>query len=484
MPSSWLLTTHPPLTLFAGVVSPRINSQTTHLLSTQDEFDKNTDTITRAKARQLPIVSLDWILDSNVSSHASSVLTDVNESSDAHLSFSFLNVVSLLHQKEGKALSTNKYAFASSRTSSPKAVTALKEEKKSGVTESSIFHSAARPRQRKGQFFSVRPVGKGGRIGPAADKGTLQQSTGEIEFEKQFKSKTGFHFAARRTAVPKPGKYYWLDIARGGEDDDENGVGDDDNDQQGGQTDDGGVYDQDQKAVSSASPSRAPTTSPKKRRLSPQEVPSKLSRPVQELAKLIFNQALFDATLAEMNYDAKKQPLGSLSKHTIEKGMEKLTLLSDAIKQGTMDNIDALSDAYYSLIPHIFSRKTRPVPIDNMDIVRNELDILSTLSEMKVGFKLMHNLDDSSTNRLDARIEGLKLSTLEPLERSTNEYQKVCELVETTHGKTHSWFNITVGDIFSIEREGESEHFGKQHETKMRTAISCFTDLAWRITGA
>lgn len=302
-----------------------------------------------------------------------------------------------------------------------------------------------------------------GESGQQQTKGPFSKAQGEIEFEKQFKSKTGFHFAAHRTAVPKPGKYYWLDIARGGEDDDENGVGDDDNDQQGGQTDDGGVYDQDQKAVSSASPSRAPTTSPKKRRLSPQEVPSKLSRPVQELAKLIFNQALFDATLAEMNYDAKKQPLGSLSKHTIEKGMEKLTLLSDAIKQGTMDNIDALSDAYYSLIPHIFSRKTRPVPIDNMDIVRNELDILSTLSEMKVGFKLMHNLDDSSTNRLDARIEGLKLSTLEPLERSTNEYQKVCELVETTHGKTHSWFNITVGDIFSIEREGESEHFGKQH---------------------
>lgn len=74
--------------------------------------------------------------------------------------------------------------------------------------------------------------------------------------------------------------------------------------------------------------------------------------------ELIFNQQYIDSTMADMNYDAKKMPLGKLSKPTITRGYQALKDLSALLDDDVLDHegIEELSNRYYSYIPHAFGR--------------------------------------------------------------------------------------------------------------------------------
>jgi hypothetical protein len=53
-------------------------------------------------------------------------------------------------------------------------------------------------------------------------------------------------------------------------------------------------------------------------------VKSMLEPPVQSLMQLIFNQEYMNEAMSALNYDAKKMPLGKLSKATINRGFQTL----------------------------------------------------------------------------------------------------------------------------------------------------------------
>lgn len=50
-----------------GKVSKSVTKHTTHVVSSQSDFDAETTKVAAAKSKDLPIVSIDWILDSEVS---------------------------------------------------------------------------------------------------------------------------------------------------------------------------------------------------------------------------------------------------------------------------------------------------------------------------------------------------------------------------------------------------------------------------------
>lgn len=74
---------------------------------------------------------------------------------------------------------------------------------------------------------------------------------------------------------------------------------------------------------------RSRSTSPAKCTLAP---------PVKSLVELIFNQQYIDSTMASMNYDAKKMPLGKLSKATITRGYQALKDIAVELDKATMDH--------------------------------------------------------------------------------------------------------------------------------------------------
>ena len=132
---------------------------------------------------------------------------------------------------------------------------------------------------------------------------------------------------------------------------------------------------------------------------------SKLSKPVQSLMELIFNQQYFAASLSEMSYDAKKLPLGKLSKRTLMMGYGKLKALADLIGDISAPRRQAaiaeLSDAYYTVIPHVFGRNRPPV-IGNDDRLKKEIALLESLSDMEIANALMKESKDSEDKNGEA----------------------------------------------------------------------------------
>ena len=77
--------------------------------------------------------------------------------------------------------------------------------------------------------------------------------------------------------------------------------------------------------------------------------------------ELIFNAQYFAATMASLNYDSNKLPLGKLSKATISRGFQVLKDLSNLIDDPSLASnygqpfpqaIEQLSNSFYSIIPH------------------------------------------------------------------------------------------------------------------------------------
>ncbi|KAK0473548.1 poly polymerase catalytic domain-containing protein [Armillaria luteobubalina] len=265
--------------------------------------------------------------------------------------------------------------------------------------------------------------GRVGESGASQCKGPFPPTAAISEFKKQFKSKAGVAWEARVGMVPKKGKYVWLerDFA---EDDEKDEAGKD-----------GGI---------------------------------------QDFCKLIFSTSIIDATLSSMNYDARKLPLGKLSKATILSGFNALKTLSevlddprcDAVEQNGGNQraaIEQLTGAYYSIIPHDFGRQ-RPMVIDTKQRLQRELEIVDALGDMEIASKLIASSTSTDTdgapiNPIDAQFNSLGLSKMEPLARDSQEFLTLETYVRDTHGHTHSHIHAEVQHIYRIERPGEQERW-------------------------
>lgn len=146
------------------------------------------------------------------------------------------------------------------------------------------------------------------------------------EFEKKFKDKAGLAWSDR-LSKPKAGKYVFLEKSYEPDSEDE-------------------------QAQAKPGASRARSKSPPKCTLDPS---------VRSLMELIFDQQYFAAAMQSYNYDVKKLPLGKLSKSTITRGFQALKDLSAVLDNddpAARDEIEELSNLYYSLIPHVCTRDT------------------------------------------------------------------------------------------------------------------------------
>ncbi len=84
---------------------------------------------------------------------------------------------------------------------------------------------------------------------------------------------------------------------------------------------------------------------------------SKLDSRTQDLVKLIFNMDMMKQQMVEIGYDAKKMPLGKLSKDTIKKGYEVLKRISDVLDGKKKGDLFELSSQFFTVIPHDFGFK-------------------------------------------------------------------------------------------------------------------------------
>lgn len=199
--------------------------------------------------------------------------------------------------------------------------------------------------------------GRVGERGQSKMLGNGDLKTAMSEFEKKFKDKNGNTWA-NRDGPSKSGKYVFIEINYA-ESESESEDEDEDKPQKkkAAIKDEGQEEDEDIDDI---------------------PIESTLDKPVQELMELIFDLKLFDSTMAALNYDAKKMPLGKLSKKTLLKGYEVLKELASLIADPTMavgigtsygQAIQDRSNLYFSLVPHVSGRNRLPT-LDNMDLIK------------------------------------------------------------------------------------------------------------------
>ncbi|KAF2636248.1 PARP-domain-containing protein [Massarina eburnea CBS 473.64] len=198
---------------------------------------------------------------------------------------------------------------------------------------------------------------------------------------------------------------------------------------------------------------------------------STLAVPVQNLMRLIFNQNYMNEAMNALNYDANKMPLGRLSKATINRGFQMLKDLAALFNGATgfsRDEVEDLSNTYYSLIPHNFGR-VRPPVISDGTALKRELDLLDSLGDMKEAAELMKKdlASAEKINALDRQFKGLGLEEMTVLDQNGSEFQELTSYLINTRGATHG-HSYTVENIFRIERNGEFDRFEKSPFAKIK----------------
>lgn len=295
-----------------------------------------------------------------------------------------------------------------------------------------------------------------GRVGEAGQKALL--GSGSLDdamknFEKKFKDKSGHRWADRAEA-PKPGKYAYIERSYDPDSDDDEAAG------KAGKTGD----DSDDEL--------------------PQMADCTLEEPVRELMELIFNAKFFSNVMESLNYDANKLPLGKLGKSTITRGFQALkdlsTVLTDPTSAASTYNmqsgaaIEHFSNLYYSLIPHAFGRNRPPI-IVNSAMLKKEVELLESLSDMKVANDIMKaHTQSGSIHPLDRHYQDLGMQEMTALDKSSNEFKFLVDYLHGSKGSTH-YFNYQVMEIFRIERNGEKSRF----ESSRFSSIKSDRRLLW-----
>src|SRR5436305_1989283 len=147
--------------------------------------------------------------------------------------------------------------------------------------------------------------------------------------------------------------------------------------------------------------------------------------------------------------------------------LEALSPLTDFLGQA----IEDFSNKYYSTIPHVFGRVTPPL-INNDDILRREVAMLDTLSDMEVANAIMKattgkSRDAKSVNLLDKRFKDLGMEDMTPLQHDSQEYGELSKYLIESSGETHN-LRYRLQDIFRIERQGENNRFETSKFAKLK----------------
>ena len=298
-----------------------------------------------------------------------------------------------------------------------------------------------------GNFYTWTRWGRVGENGQFKKLGNGSLAPALSEFEKKYKDKTGNKWDDRDSFVAKSNKYTLIEINYEDSDDDDN---------EGEGLPGVGARRQSKDSIESSASS---------------EVVSKLPKPVANLMSFIFDQNYFNSTLADLNYDPEKMPLGKLSKKTLLQGYEVLKQLASLI--GAPSNgiqIEALSNQYFSLIPHAFGRNRPPV-LSQIDMIKKEIEVLENLTDMQLANDIMKTAKTANKAEklalADRQYQGLGLEEMTPLSPASMEYKELADYLIKSAGQTH-YLNYKVQDIFRIERGEDTDRFAKSEFSKFK----------------
>uniref|UniRef100_A0A673X7R0 Poly [ADP-ribose] polymerase n=1 Tax=Salmo trutta TaxID=8032 RepID=A0A673X7R0_SALTR len=197
-----------------------------------------------------------------------------------------------------------------------------------------------------------------------------------------------------------------------------------------------------------------------------QRKPSKLDVKVQSLLELICDIKAMEECVLEMKFDTRKAPLGKLTTEQIRAGYSALKKIEECVKRkGSSRELQEACNQFYTRIPHDFGLRTPPI-IRSEEELKEKIALLEALSDIQIAVKMVQSSAYGDEHPLDRQYNALQCQ-LQPLSSCSQEYQVIERYLQTTHAPTHSDFNMTVLDIFSVDREGEKNGFLSQLHNRM-----------------
>ncbi|XP_012940538.1 poly [ADP-ribose] polymerase 2 [Aplysia californica] len=184
---------------------------------------------------------------------------------------------------------------------------------------------------------------------------------------------------------------------------------------------------------------------------------SKLEKKLQDLVNLICNVKSMEDAVVEMKYDAKKAPLGKLTKDQIKAGYTALKEIESLLeKNDTGRNLAEACSEFYTRIPHEFGMQTPPL-IRTPQMVKKKLELLEALEDIEIAIKMLQG-GDKSENPVDRHYHQLKCE-LKALDHGADEFKWINKYLQQTHAATHNMYKMELLDVYECQKDGEASQF-------------------------
>lgn len=262
-------------------------------------------------------------------------------------------------------------------------------------------------------------------VGPFAD-----QASGEKAFFKKFREKSGYSWHERDDHEAKPGKYEPILVDHSAKQEDVE------------------MMENDGAKVA----------------VKKEHLPSKLASETKELVELLFEEDMYIDALREFDIDVRRMPLGKLTVEQINKGVDVLKIIEEALKTASTprEDLDRMSSKFYTTLPHDFGRR-KPPTIDNCNMLQRSYDMCNVLRDMQKATSLMNqagkvkseNLELKEAHPVDAQYDSLNAG-LQVVMRGTDEYDTVMAAFEQTKGV---YGNSRLLNVWRVERPDEAKQF-------------------------
>jgi len=185
---------------------------------------------------------------------------------------------------------------------------------------------------------------------------------------------------------------------------------------------------------------------------------------------------LMSDIMAKRGFDAKKLPLGKLSKSTIRAGYDILARIEAVLNNTEEDDLMDLSSSFYTFIPHNFGyQNLAQFIIDTEDKLKERLETLEYLGDLEVA----NNLMSKGASEIDANYAKLN-ADITPVQEHTEEYKLIYEYFMNT--RDHK--NFVLEELYKVKRKGGDKTFKKNigneyllwHGTPMTNIVSILSE--------
>lgn len=193
---------------------------------------------------------------------------------------------------------------------------------------------------------------------------------------------------------------------------------------------------------------------------------SKLHPEVQDLVRTWFGVT---QEFVELNLDTKKCPLGQLGLDQIDKAKQILDEARNivAMKKPDIQELNKLTSAYYSNIPHVLPHRINAdmLRFDDNPKIDKALDILDVFADAKNVQAVI-----SKKSAVDSQYATLK-AELEWIDPQDPTWKWIDKMVHDTRAHNHSGLGkLKVHKIFRVRRNSEDKNF---IENAQRIAKEC-----------